>query len=242
MYIGRPPFVEQLNDISFWFPILSKIGMRTPETKLFYVSNEVGHIVDGKETDEFKQLVKDITSTKESFGRTAFLRTGQTSNKHDWKHTCYLSENSDVKKHLAALIEFSMMVDLPYNTFAVRKMIDTVPLTTAFKDMPIARELRIFVKEGKLICAHPYWPEEAFRGGQHPNNEVTEEQIRQLQVMPKMTEITQMAEYVSSSFQGSWSVDFLEDKDGNWWLTDMALASTGYHWPNCENKDKFGDN
>lgn len=237
MYIGRPSYIEQLNDISFWYPILDRIGMRTPDTKLFFADRAIGKIVDGEEVSEFKHLVAEIGKARESFGSEAFLRTGQTSNKHDWSDTCHLTAKSDVGEHVASLINFSMMVDLPYTTFAVRRMIPTAALTVAFRNMPIAREVRMFVEGGRVVCAHPYWPTEAF---EHESDEtVTSDQLAQLQAMPDITELNMMAEYTSRHFEGAWSVDFLEDIDGTWWLTDMAVASTSYHWPGCEHEHSF---
>jgi hypothetical protein len=229
MHISHAPYTSQLNCISFWQPILESIRMRTPDTKLIHVSAEVGRIVDGEMSDEFKDLVAAVEAARSSFGGRAFLRTGQTSNKHDWKDTCFLDEDSDVGAHLARLIEFSMLVDLPYTCFAVRRMIPTEPLTTAFNGMPIAREVRLFVEAGTLTCAHPYWPDEAFE-----NQDVSEIDVKSLQKMLDMTELTKMAEYVSGYFRDAWSIDFLEYVDGKWWLTDMALGSTSYHYANCE--------
>lgn len=236
MYIGRAPFIEQLNDISFWYPVLNRIGMRTPKTLLFYAPHEIGKVVDGEQTPEFSKLVRDVANARHEFGGEAFLRTGQTSNKHEWRNTCHLTIDSKVGWHLARLIEFSMLVDLPYTTFAVREMIKTKPLTTAFHGMPIAREVRMFADRGKVICAHPYWPDEAFK-----DQPIKKEELAALQEMPDMAELNKMAEYVSDRFDGAWSIDFLQDDKGDWWLTDMALARTSYHWPECENKDKWPD-
>ena len=237
MYIGRPPFVQQLNDITFWYPILENIGMRTPKTQLFYVPDEIGKIVDGERIPEFERLITDVKRALAEYGGEAFLRTGQTSNKHEWRDTCHLTADSNVGAHLAGLVEFSMMVDLPYTTWAVREMIKTTPLTTAFRDMPIAQEVRMFVSKGEVVCSHPYWAREAF------NNQkgVTAEQVDLLNTLPDMTELNRMAEYVSKRFDGSWSVDFLQDEKGEWWLTDMALASSSYHYTGCINEKKWNE-
>ena len=237
MFIGRPPYIEQLNDISFWYPILERIGMRTPKTQLFYIDREAGKIVDGEQTDSFKHLVAEVGQAMEEFGGKAFLRTGQTSNKHDWKDTCFIDRKSNLVNHIYRLIEFSMMADLPYTTFAVREVIDTKPIVTTFNDMPIAREIRLFAESGKIVCSHPYWPSEAFTG----KNKITEQQLLLLQQMPDMEELTLMAEFVSSAFQGAWSIDFLQDTSGNWWLIDMAQAGSSYHWKGCEHQHDFED-
>lgn len=231
MMLAHPPYINQLNDITFWYPILKRIRMRTPQTKLFYVDEEaIADIMDGKVSASLRELASEISKVRDGFGGTAFLRTGQTSNKHEWEKTCFLTKKSDVIDHLGNLILFSGFVDLPFNTFAVREMIDTAPLTVAFDgDMPIAREVRVFAKEGEFICAHPYWPSEAFDG-----QNVSEEQLASLHEMPDLEDLKKMAIYVSKSFRNAWSMDFLQDKSGGWWLTDMALMNTSYHWPDCE--------
>lgn len=270
MYIGRPAFIERLNDITFWFPIVEALArystmpdisvtfgsdrrlhstekekpfiLHTPKTALFYAPHEIGRIVDGEKVLSFDKLVQEIAEARNNFGGYAFLRTGQTSYKHEWKKTCYLTPESDIADHVARLIDFSMMVGLPCQSWAVREMIATTPITTAFDgDMPIAREIRLFVEDGKLTCAHPYWPEEAFRQGMNTDDKVTDEQIKELAEMPDMTVLTKMAEHVSQSFMYAWSIDFLQDTEGKWWLTDMALAKTSYHWPDCPNKQRYAE-
>lgn len=236
MYIGRPAFIEQLNDISFWYPILKKIGMRTPETRLFYTQREIGKIIDGERTDGFEKLVEDIKKALGDFGGKAFLRTGQTSNKHDWKNACFLDSPENIDRQLYNLIEFSMIVDLPYTTFAVRELIKTKPIGIAFNNMPIAQEVRLFIENGKVVCVHPYWAEEAFKHEKTINSE----QIKELNSLPQdMAELQQMAEYVSRCFRLAWSCDFLQDAKGDWWLTDMALANTSYHYKGCPNEHKW---
>lgn len=235
MYCSRPPYLEQLNNITFWYPILERIGMRTPETKMFFAPSEIGHIVDGIVVSEFEQLIADVSRELVGFGGEAFLRTGHTSNKHEWADTCYLNNKDKVGSQLAALIEFSMLASMPYNTFAVRKMIKTKAITTAFNKMPIAQEVRMFIEDGEIICAHPYWSREAFVG----QSGVSKEQIDKLNTLPDMTELNLMAKYVSKHFKGAWSVDFLQDENDEWWLTDMAQASSSYHYPDCPNINRW---
>lgn len=265
MFTHRSPFVEQLNDISFWFPIVEKLAyystipdmnvsvvdgklkstetkkdfiLRVPKSNIFYAPHIIGKIADGEKTPEFDKLVEDVSLAHSMLNFDSFLRTGQTSNKHDWVDTCRLTRKSDVLSHIYRLIEFSMMVDVPYSTFAVREIIPTDPIVYSFNQMPIAREVRVFAKEGKVLCSHPYWPTEALEND-IDNGNISVEDINKLQEMPDMKELNKLAEYISNSFQGSWSIDFLQDKDGNWWMIDMALASTSYHWDGCDIAKRF---
>jgi hypothetical protein len=47
--------------------------------------------------------------------------------------------------------------------------------------------------------------------------------------------LTNIAEMVGSVLPGSWSVDFAKDRDGKWWLIDIALAEQSWHQL-CKNK------
>ena len=54
-------------------------------------------------------------------------------------------------------------------------------------------------------------------------------------------EIMGWANKVTGQLGGAWSVDFLCDVDGTWWLTDMALAGMSYHWEGCPNENRWRD-
>ena len=43
-------------------------------------------------------------------------------------------------------------------------------------------------------------------------------------------ELKEMAIKAARACEGHWSVDFLEDKDGHWWLTDMAPEEVSYKY------------
>jgi hypothetical protein len=94
----------------------------------------------------------------------------------------------------------------------------------------------MFVRGGSVVCSHHYWPNEAFE-----EQDVDAEVLSMLQQLPDMTELDQIAAYVSRHFQGAWSVDFLEDQDGKWWLNNMATASGSYHWPGSEHDEDFDE-
>jgi hypothetical protein len=39
-----------------------------------------------------------------------------------------------------------------------------------------------------------------------------------------------MSKMISLHMEGEWSIDWLQDKDGNWWCTDMAWGGRSYRW------------
>jgi len=232
---------ENKNNMSYWFPLLKQIGMRVPKTIMVDSSDcKLGVLADGKRPYGYNPFAKRLKSAINEIGLPCFLRTGMTSDKHSWKDTCYI-DNLDDKyliSHVANLVEHSCLANIAglpfdYSIWAVRELIPTKPIFTHFNSMPIVKERRMFINKGKVICNHPYWPREAF--GQ---NGISKVNLQKLQRLGKKDEkeLELMAKYVGRWFTGYWSVDFLQDKNGLWWLTDMAVGGRSYHYPNCKNK------
>src|SRR2546421_167369 len=96
-------------------------------------------------------------------GFPCFLRTGMLSDKHSWKQTCFVEDTQGLPGRVGRLVEASFMANiagdpLNYDFWCVRKLTPTGPVVTYFNDMPIAMEVRAFIKDGKTQCVHQYWP------------------------------------------------------------------------------------
>jgi hypothetical protein len=226
---------EKKNNMAYWFPLLQQIRMRIPETILIHTGYcDLGMMVDGKKPKGFDLFLNRLKEAIADIGLPCFLRSGMTSNKHDWKHSCYVENVEKLTNHIFSIVEYSFIANisglpLDYSIWAVRKIIPTRALFFDFDEMPIVKERRLFINKGKLVCNHPYWPSDCFHR-KHPKKEITD-----LQSISEneSAELKLMAEHVGKYFTGYWSVDFLQDADGNWWLTDMAVGERSYHWPNC---------
>lgn len=215
-------------------PVDDGLRIRVPETVIVHYpySREIGDAVDGEPVRGWHELCTAIDAAAEQVGGyPVFLRTEASSDKHSWKDTCYLTAAGDIGQHVYNLVEHAMMNDLPCDFFAVRRLIPTRAICTAFYgEMPIAKERRVFIRDGSVACHHPYWPADAFDA-----DEITEHQVRELQELgtEDEQEITRLASYVAKYIDGAWSVDFLQDINGDWWCIDMAVADVSYHWPEC---------
>jgi len=227
--------IEGLNSLVYWFPILQRINMRVPETRIIHRGDvELGKMIDGEKVKGLKGLVEKIDiAVQEVGGYPVFFRTGMTSNKHDWKNSCFLKQKKDIISHIYNLVEHSFIANIAgmpfqYDFWIIRKMIPTRAITTAFAGkMPVAKELRVFIKNGKVQCYHPYWVKEAIKN---------KEDLKQLQKFSKteLEEPLAMANYIAQFFSGYWSVDFLKDDNGNYWCIDMAVGPRSYHFENCK--------
>ena len=117
--------------------------------------------------------------------------------------------------------------------------------------MPVAQEFRFFIKNGQVLCRHPYW----FPGCMRRVD--VEDWLPKLRKIMELTEDTkqipdQYAISVSKAVEplnapdNYWSVDFCLVKDRGWMVTDMALREDSYHYGTCVNANpmmlkQYGD-
>jgi len=99
--------------------------------------------------------------------------------------------------------------------------------------MPIAREFRLFVHKDNILHAQPYWPEHAVAATVQEKDIPWEDLLRAASVLTQ-------AEYDYLACETKkigialpdheWSVDWLQDKDGAWWMIDMAIGGVSFKW------------
>jgi hypothetical protein len=136
--------------------------------------------------------------------------------------------------------ECADMMGLPYDVWAVREFLDLETSFTAFYgDMPINKERRYFIENGKVICHHPYWPDEAFnsyydrRKKDEPTDWKNKLDILNYESPEEIEYLSKLSCRISESFEDKWSLDWAMTKSGEWYAIDMALAKRSYHWPDC---------
>ncbi len=228
------------NCLSWWFPKLQAADLPVPRTEIVR-SPELLDLLDGVRPDGYDAFLSELSAAAGRIGFPCFLRTGLTSGKHQWKDTCYVPSAGVLPMRIAALVEFSELVDilgLPSTVWAVREMLPTTPQMTAFSgDMPICREFRFFVRDGEISCWHPYWPKFALLEG-FPRGvpDDFDGRYELLCYLPAGDEpaIRSMVDDAGLVLGGEWSVDVLETKLG-WYITDVAEAARSFHWPDCPN-------
>lgn len=220
--------------MTYWFPILQHLTIPVPDTIFVhypYGESALWAIGDGEEPRGWAAFISRLAAAAEEIGYPVFLRTESTSDKHSWKDTCYVAGPDDLYPHAWALVETCAIGEIPMTIWAVRRMIPTTPVATAFHgQMPVAAERRVFAKQGEVLCHHPYWPAAALA-----DSTVTQDQIRELQHISDQdrTGLERMAAYISRQLPDAFSIDFLRDSDGQWWCIDMAPAESSWHWPEC---------
>ena len=106
-----------------------------------------------------------LTKAADRIKYPLFMRTDQTSGKHDFSRTCYIKSKKDFETHLPALIEDNVMKDLFFQSIYLREFITLDWKFKAFYEMPVAPERRYFISTNGVVCHHPYWIEDALRFG-----------------------------------------------------------------------------
>ena len=237
------------NCLSYWFPKLAAASVPVPRTEIIRFEDgrdgwTLADLCDGKTPDGFDRLIEDLRSAAFRIGAGPwFLRTGQGSGKHDWSRCCYLTDLDKLPHHVAALVEWSHLVDmlgLRHDVWCVREFLPTEPVATlpGYGGMPLVKEVRGFVKGGKVVCVHPYWPMEAIQQGfgRDADMNVVADTLERITVsLGEIGESYKLLTAVAKTFDGdgAWSVDVLATKRG-WYVTDMAIAERSFHWDGCE--------
>ena len=112
-------------------------------------------------------------------------------------------------------------------------------LYKAFHEMPVNSERRYFIKDGKIICHHPYWFEGAISGSRYhkpplPENWKDLSAQMNFESLGEKIILHNYAEKVAALLDGFWSVDFCRGKTGTWYLIDMAEGEKSWHPESCQ--------
>ncbi len=225
-------FWERIKDLSIPMPRTTII-----EADRFKFSN---YLDKGKINSRILNKIRKII--KEEYSYPIFIRTDATSGKHSWSKSCYIEKEENLEANILYLIELNEMADfmgLPYKALLIREYIPMATGFTAFNGkMPVNPERRYFVKDGKVICHHPYWPEDAIiKGGVEPSIYNWKQILKRMntETTEEIKLLTKHAELISKTILGHWSIDFCKGNDGAWYLIDMADHYCSWH-PKCNKK------
>lgn len=232
------------NSLLYWYPRIKNLSIRTPKTEIIELKIphlELIKVVDGK-SDLLNQYMNEIKIKAKIIGYPLFMRTDELSNKHDWKNSCYVEKEEDLISHIYNLIECSFIVDImgiPIRAIILREYIPMKNLFKAFRgEMPVNPEIRFFIKDGKVLCWHWYWIEDAII---FPSDEFWKEKLNREKKLTEVSELEELNKYtkiIAKRFKGYWSVDFCKSKENQWILIDMALGHKSWHPDDCKHKIK----
>jgi hypothetical protein len=126
-----------------------------------------------KTTSSLKVTYKTVAEAKQALNERGindlpcFLRTDHTSAKHNWEEACFVKSVGEVMEHVYKIAEFSEcagMIGIPWDTWVVREFLPTNPIGVCerYGNMPVCREFRYFIEDGRYCCSHPLSSRESY--------------------------------------------------------------------------------
>lgn len=231
------------NSMLYWYPKLCCVAP-TPITAFVDVDRaEIAPILYGEKGNDsyLKDLESRLIAASEGFDFPIFLRTDMAAGKHEWERTCFVPKQEDLMTHAIAVAESNEMADIMgmnYSVYAIREFLNIKSVFKAFLGMPIGLEWRMFAKAGDILCAHPYWFEDAIRFyGKDLEKEAGGWQaaLREMYGKTIPVQAGQVAMRATEWTDTYWSADVCQTADGKFYLTDMALGPMSYHYEGCPN-------
>jgi len=217
--------------------------VRCPRTVLVKGGPWLIHLLDGKTSSELGPFVDQLKAAiAEVGGPPAFLRTGHGSGKHEWRRTCYYTGEQPLEHHISALVEWSCMVDmlgLPVDDWAVREMLPLKPCMTLdrYEGMPVNKERRWFIGDGKPVWFHPYWPPQACDGG--PVDWESRLAEANHVTLLEAQELYRQTLAVAAALPGAWSVDWMFVDNVGWYMIDAAPLAVSWVWPDWKPSEEI---
>ncbi len=226
------------NSTFYWFPKINDIGVPIPATHCIGIPTDTLWLWIDSGVPCKGGLYEEILGDALSIGFPLFMRTDFVSSKHNWLDTCYVKREEDLPIHIFRVLEDTALSgDTPGNGLVFREFIEMNWAFKAFKGLPISKERRYFVRDGKVQCHHPYWIPEAIEEGYHhyPPPENWRELLAELnkETEAEIEHLTGLAAIVAQAMPEYWSVDFCQGRDGKWWLIDCALGDDSWHPADC---------
>lgn len=227
----------------YWWPKVKDLGIPVPRTEIWEadLKSWFDAMEGGRFSPDLVGFLEEAQSVARLIGYPLFLRTDLASGKHGWKRTCFVQEESALGEHIYRVLEeneIAGIVGLDYRALAFREMLDLKSHFVAFRgDLPIAKERRYFVRDGEVVCHHPYWAEDAIRSPSRGDWRILLANLNH--ELPSEVELlTSYSKKIGSVLAGHWSVDYAKTVDGTWYLIDMAEGSKSWHDQSCKYADK----
>jgi len=230
------------NSLVYWFSKTKDMDL-VPQPETIYIPLNRDEGIKFMDEEPLSEFVKACKEAAEKLSYPVFIRTDQASSKHNYERAALVKSEDDLEFAIAQTIEFNFIADflgLPFEYMVFRKFIPLYSTFKAFKGLPIAKERRYFINDGKIVCHHPYWPEDAIRNPTKRNwksllKKMNHEDPDEIQTLTNYAEL--IAKKIGNE---GWSIDFAcHENNQIWYFIDAALAKDSYHPEDCSHYELF---
>lgn len=223
------------NSMFYWYPIVEQCGIKSPKTVLVPFKGTLDFcIFDGKKSKSYSAFISQLEKEAEKIGYPLFMRSDEASNKFEWSNSCYVESKEKLYGNLLNILEMiEMSMGLGFRGVALREFLTLESTFTSHRGMPVAKEFRLFIRNGKLECIHPYWPKVAITRPSAEDYATKLDVLRQF-TSDDLNAILKELSKFENKLPEYWSVDFCKTTKGEWYLTDMAIGEQSYHWATCQ--------
>ena len=158
----------------------------------------------------FKKLdsafsIADFQAEIDAFGNDPIvIKDYVKSQKHYWHEACFIPDASDKEQVNAVVSKFLELQGPDLNEGLVfRAFVELEALTEHSESgMPLTEEFRLFVKDGKVMAAYPYWDEGDYQS-----------------VEPVIDDFKAVIPKIKSNF---FTMDIAMQKDGKWIIVELG--------------------
>lgn len=167
--------------------------------------------------NDFRQVLK-------GFGdRPVIVKDYVKSQKHYWAEACFIPQASNNEAAEAVVKRFLELQGPDLNEGLVfREFIELEELGTHVQSgMPLTKEFRLFIKDGKVIDTFYYWDEGDYQG-----------------LQPEIKSFLELIPRIKSNF---FTMDIAKRKDGDWMIVELGDGQVA-GLPENADKENFYQN
>lgn len=237
-----PPLVSRVNiptSIASWYPEVEKTSVPMPDTTSINLDRS------GSGMPDFDN--QKVRQAADSVGGTAHVRCALSGGR---KAHRVVADAEDVEMPICHILSDHAMMNLPHgSTVYLREWLD---LDRAPDERTTRHpEVRFFIRDGSVVCWHIRMDEMNDPGEAQPNC-VTEAKKAVLNDGETLLSYAQeVADHFDAHYRFDsdhpthddktfswWSVDFVQNTSGKWYLTDMAVDAlcNGHETPSADDE------